>query len=559
LSTEIALSHATQEKIPLPYVRWAGLVLLLVAELVALSCWFDTGVLGDNTWSELLVGQTPLLLRIGVCMGAATLLVGGPRLWQTIAGRYHSGPFPWPFFLAHVAAFALLATLTSLVLERGLAASPRALAWLGLWLAAGLLTLTTWALSAMPARTWQHLGKSCWPALVAGTAAGLVAFLFGLVTAEFWKPLGQGTLWLVFYIADLVFGNAILDSANFVVGTSSFSVSIAPECSGYEGIGLIAAFCGIYLWVFRLSFRFPHALLLVPIGMLAIWICNALRIVLLIGLGSHGWEGVAVGGFHSQAGWLAFNAVALGLVFFSDRIRFVAADLKSASAAGAADLKSADSALPADCKSAATTTAPAYLAPFLTAIATAMIAGAFAADFEWLYPLRVVAVLGVLWVFRHSYANLGWAWSWQAFTLGVFTFLIWVMLTPGKPGAEFQRGGDLSYLPPGWALVWLSIRFLGFVVAVPLCEELAFRGYLTRRLQAADFNEVPLGRFSWLSFLGSSVLFGALHGQYWFAGILAGALFALALYRRGRMGDAVLAHVTANALIAVCGVTDFSF
>ena len=47
----------------------------------------------------------------------------------------------------------------------------------------------------------------------------------------------------------------------------------------------------------------------------------------------------------------------------------------------------------------------------------------------------------------------------------------------------------------------------------------------------------------------SSAAFGALHGR-WLAGMLAGALYALAYYRRGRLGDAVLAHATTNALIA---------
>jgi membrane protease YdiL (CAAX protease family) len=45
------------------------------------------------------------------------------------------------------------------------------------------------------------------------------------------------------------------------------------------------------------------------------------------------------------------------------------------------------------------------------------------------------------------------------------------------------------------------------------------------------------------------VAFGALHGR-WLAGTLAGLCYALALYRRGRLGDAVLAHATTNALIA---------
>ena len=71
-----------------------------------------------------------------------------------------------------------------------------------------------------------------------------------------------------------------------------------------------------------------------------------------------------------------------------------------------------------------------------------------------------------------------------------------------------------------------SFRIVGSVVAVPLAEELAFRGYLTRRLIAADFQDVPLGRLTWLSFLVSSALFGALHGR-WLAGILAGMIYAM--------------------------------
>ena len=89
----------------------------------------------------------------------------------------------------------------------------------------------------------------------------------------------------------------------------------------------------------------------------------------------------------------------------------------------------------------------------------------------------------------------------------------------------------------------------GSVVVVPLAEELAFRSFLTRRLVAADFTEVLPGQFSWPSFLISSALFGALHGR-WLAGTIAGMAYALVLYRRGELGDAISAHAITNALIA---------
>jgi membrane protease YdiL (CAAX protease family) len=49
----------------------------------------------------------------------------------------------------------------------------------------------------------------------------------------------------------------------------------------------------------------------------------------------------------------------------------------------------------------------------------------------------------------------------------------------------------------------------------------------------------------------SSAIFGALHGSRWLTGVVAGILYAIALLRRGRIGDAVAAHATTNALIAV--------
>ncbi len=91
---------------------------------------------------------------------------------------------------------------------------------------------------------------------------------------------------------------------------------------------------------------------------------------------------------------------------------------------------------------------------------------------------------------------------------------------------------------------------------MPLAEELAFRGFLTRRLIAADFQAVPEGRFTGMSFVVSSLLFGLLHQQRWLAGTVAGMAYALAYYRRGRLIDAVAAHATTNLLITFAAVCD---
>jgi CAAX prenyl protease-like protein len=123
-----------------------------------------------------------------------------------------------------------------------------------------------------------------------------------------------------------------------------------------------------------------------------------------------------------------------------------------------------------------------------------------------------------------------------------------------RPPEPAPRGATalpawLAGLAPASAAAWLALRVLGSVAVVPLAEELAFRAYLPRRLLAADFEAVPLDRFAWVPFLVSSAAFGALHGR-WLAGVLAGMLYALILYRRKSVAAPVLAHATTNALIA---------
>src|SRR5262249_49689700 len=92
-------------------------------------------------------------------------------------------------------------------------------------------------------------------------------------------------------------------------------------------------------------------------------------------------------------------------------------------------------------------------------------------------------------------------------------------------------------------------RVAGFVLLIPIVEEIAFRGYLLRRLISADFTKVPFETQTWKSVLLSSLAFGLLH-KHWVLGTLAGYAFAQAQRIRGKMGDAIVAHATSNGAIA---------
>jgi exosortase E/protease (VPEID-CTERM system) len=535
MSPDLSKVH-TQEPARLPIGRWLCLGTLLGIEVLALSLRFDSGALtGIHAfWADML-GGVHILPQVAIAIAAATFLFGGQRLQADLSQTLQVGrALPvWPFVLGHLTAIGCFTVLTAALLESDLRTSPWASAWAATWAAVGAAALALWVVAALPTTRWWTLARRCAGPLLACVLIGLAAWGMGLLTDLLWVPLSRSTFWLVSRLLGLVTADAVCDPGEFIVGTSSFAVRISPECSGYEGIGLIWVFVGVYLWCQRRELRFPAALLLLPTGTAVVWVTNAVRIAGLVIVGTWVSADAARGGFHSQAGWLAFTAIALGVVLVARRVPWIAAQKERPAEAAKPDATAA------------------YLTPLLVLVATMMITAAFVVGFDWAYPLRVVLTGAALWGFRRSYTDLHWSWSWTAVGLGAAVFVLWLALEPTAPaGATDAFGSALQGVPAWLAVMWLVFRVVGSVVTVPLAEELAFRGFLTRKLIASDFESVPAGRFTWLSFLVSSVLFGLLHGR-WHAGALAGMAYALAYYRRGRLGDAVLAHAVTNALLAV--------
>jgi exosortase E/protease (VPEID-CTERM system) len=520
----------------LPLLYWGCLGALLVAEVLALTLRFDTDTLHgqQGLWPDLL-RQAHHLPHLGVAVLAALLLFAGRRLREELrqALAFRQGTFPaWPFLLGHLAAFLAFARTTAVLLEGHVCSSSHSGIWVAGWLGLAVAWVGLLAAAALPPPLWLRLARRCALPLLVAVAAGCLGWVASLFGGELWRPLHTVTFALVRRLLLCCGQEVVCNPARGLIGTPTFHVEISPECSGYEGVGLVAAFLVVYLGLFRRYLRFPQALLLLPLGTVAVYLANGVRIASLVLIGSHLSREVAAGGFHSQAGWLTFNAIALGLALLARGLPFFAAT--SPVTAG---------------RQGSNPTA-AYLTPLLVIVATAMITAALSSGFDQFYPVRVLAAGAVLWYFRRSYLGLGWSWSWTALLAGLGVYLLWLILEPaGENRAAAVLASGLSRLPRNLAAAWLVFRVLGSVVTVPLAEELAFRGYLTRRLLARDFQAVPIGSFGWVSFLVSSVLFGALHGR-WLAGTLAGMVYAGVLYRRGRLGDAVLAHAVTNALLA---------
>jgi exosortase E/protease (VPEID-CTERM system) len=526
--------------VPLPLLRWSLLAALLLAELIGFQFRFSRAALADNPrWWAQLKGFYPIF-EVGALGMVATVLLARRAVLEEINRALSLFWSPWRSWQAALLGHGVAALgfygLTRVGLERGLARSSQGDLWFFAWATVLLLTVSLWASAFLPLRFWLGWARRGWRVSLAGLLLGGATVCTGLyagVRLQHFEVFSSLLFSVVGSVLRLLGYETVLDPPNEVIGTRAFAISLGGPCRGYEGVVLVVAFAALYLWACRRDLRWPGVLWILPLGAALSYAFNIARVVLLILIGS--WRGeLAVQGFHSVAGWFSFAAVGLAVVAASQR--WWATDR------------------PESPSPTARTSNPAafYLLPLLAIIATTMLTRIIAPNADTLYPLRVAAAATVLWMYRGRLAALRWrGWGWGA-AAGVATFVMWIALDPSALFAGPNQTG-LARLASGAAAPWLAVRIIGYVVTVPLAEELAFRGYLMRKLIAADFETVPLGRFSWLSFLGSSLLFGALHGR-WLAGTLAGMIFAAALYWRRELADPIVAHATVNGLLVACAL-----
>jgi exosortase E/protease (VPEID-CTERM system) len=521
--------------------RFLALAVLFVVELIVVSIWLDTSALDGQGGLTGAVGDFgPRILQSLILFTTVLLAFGYSKTKNgllQISDTLADAPIAWHFLAAHGAAMGAFAFLSSLLFAPPMAGghpvvgTPLALAWL----ATGLCGIAAGVFTFLPLKTLRELVDSTGSAWVYAATAAALTPAFVAASKRLWKPTTTLTFELVRLLLGPLAGKVIDNPATKTIGTQKFAVEIASGCSGLEGVGLMLIFSVLWLWFFRSDFRFPRALLLIPVGVCVIFLLNAVRIATLILIGDAGARTVALGGFHSQAGWIAFNGVALGLASMANRVPWLSSGRQPAAAVDRV-----------------VTPPDAYLAPFLAILAASMISRATSGSFEWTYPLRFVAAAGALLLFRRKYASIDWRFGWAAPVAGVLVFALWIELDRfAGPHVESGVPASLAASPAAARITWLVLRILAAVITVPIAEELAFRGFLLRRLISADFESISLQRWSFLAVVGSSVAFGLLHGDRWIAGTIAGLLYAGAQKWRGRIGDAVVAHGITNALLAI--------
>ncbi len=311
--------------------------------------------------------------RFLVALGAAVALFAYVRGWQlmrAVAEEVRAAPMRGGWLLAHLLLVALLAPLSYLLYRY----TPTGLSVAGivvLWGVVGVASVLAGLLAMAPLALWRDaaraLGAIWWYAAIAALLGSGIMQL----SQSLWASTAELTFDLVRRLLAPVVPTLAADPVTSVLSTNRFAVQIADVCSGLEGMGLMLAFSGAWLLYFRREYIFPRALLLIPAGVVAIFCLNVLRIGALILIGDGGFPDVAVYGFHSQAGWITFIAVACGLVLLSRRSAWLNRTAAQSSVSPAMHNPTA-----------------AYLMPLLAILAAGAVASALSGGFEFFYPLR---------------------------------------------------------------------------------------------------------------------------------------------------------------------------
>jgi len=127
--------------------------------------------------------------------------------------------------------------------------------------------------------------------------------------------------------------------------------------------------------------------------------------------------------------------------------------------------------------------------------------------------------------------------------LGIAVFIAWIALDNGE-GAGFRT------VTAQGAIEWPAAiaRFAILAAVVPVMEELFWRSFLMRWIDARDFLTLDARRVSRIALILTSGLFAAEHSM-WVAGLIAGLAFAGLYIKTNNLWAPLVAHSVTNAIL----------
>ena len=193
-----------------------------------------------------------------------------------------------------------------------------------------------------------------------------------------------------------------------------------------------------------------------------------------------------------------------------------------------------------------------YVCPFALFLLLTGPVSFFPALSPFFYITKTIVVGALLFFFRQAYApdiapGLTFGEWLTSLSCGLLALVIWIV----PEGYLFQCGQNTGFDP--FALTdsntaaygLIAVRLMGAAVVVPIMEELFWRSFLMRYLIHSNFRSVPMGAFTWFSFMGVAILFGLEHHRV-VVGIIVGLLYNLLLIRQKKLRGVILAHGVTN-------------
>ena len=193
-----------------------------------------------------------------------------------------------------------------------------------------------------------------------------------------------------------------------------------------------------------------------------------------------------------------------------------------------------------------------YVVPFLVFAGFTYLVPLFNMSRFLVYPAKILSVLVLLFYFwPRIKEEIRPFWDMNAIMVGIAVFIIWI----GLEGQYPQIGSPAGFNPYEsgqgvYVILSMGFRLFGAALVVPVIEELFWRSFALRFLIDNNIRRIPLGSFSWFSFIFVSIAFGLEHHR-WLPGIFAGMLYALLLYQRKNLFSPILAHGVTNLLLGI--------
>lgn len=175
-------------------------------------------------------------------------------------------------------------------------------------------------------------------------------------------------------------------------------------------------------------------------------------------------------------------------------------------------------------------------------------------DERWWVAIRGIVCAVLLLAFARSYVELRQRPTWieclLAVAVGWLVFGAWIAFDSGWAVIGSTSAGFDPRRPDGSLDATLTaLRILGTAIAVPVMEELFWRSFLMRRIDARDFLGLDPRAVSVLAFGLSCALFATEH-TLWFAGLLAGVAYGALYKRSGNLWIPIVSHATTNGTLA---------